>query len=309
MKYKITILWALPASGKSTYAAKHDARKNYYKRSRIIDLDRLFKNKPTYIENAYDFVARDVLDHIEWYQRYYPTHNNKTDLINDKGEIPIILDGLITTNENAKKLIEAIKKDFSNREAYTIYKENPSELIFEIVFWEKDIDSCLWNDFGRRKVQSRITIENLPFEEPSKELLKEFNINLIRKLIVRKSAAKLWMHATVGSESLKSSTWCLGGNGKNCWGDEWTIHSTSQPASFREFDDLLTNICPSITFLQYKKIYEESVSIEESSEGDYYGGNADYACYSCDLEKLYQSLLEMRLIAEITDLSQIIKED
>ena len=57
-------------------------------------------------------------------------------------------------------------------------------------------------------------------------------------------------------------------------------------------------VCPNITLLQYKKLYNSLVSIESGCENDYYGGSTKNAYYKCNLKDLYNMLIEMGLINE-----------
>lgn len=173
-----------------------------------------------------------------------------------------------------------------------------SDANFEIVWWKPDIESCLHNDRGRRKVDSKITIENIEFEEPSEELVNKYKIKVTKKEVVKKPNWKVWAQEKgFDDDKLKSSSWCLGGTSGNCWGDEKSIISSDpQPISFTEFDNLLEKICPAIGFLQYKKLYNETVTTEIKGDGDYYGGYVEYANYICNLSKLNEMLIEMGLI-------------
>lgn len=191
-----------------------------------------------------------------------------------------IVDGLITTNENAEKLINLVKKQIKD------------DFKIEIVFWKKDIEACLHNDKDRRIVNSTITIENLPFEEPSQELIEKFNIKVIKKKVQKKSGYQSWQKKNAMKDNkLTSEEWGLGGTSGNCWDDtKYSISADPQPVNFKEFDELLEKICPNITFLQYKKIYNNCVTTETHQQSDYYGGSVEYCKFVCDLDKLYQEL-------------------
>lgn len=204
----------------------------------------------------------------------------------------VTLDGLVTTNEVAEKIFNVIKFHPESRNF---------EYQFEIVWWSKSIEDCLHNDRGRRKLNSRTSIENIPFEEPSKELLEKFDISekqCIRKLVVRKPEHKAWAgeNDLGDADRLYSDSWCLGGTWGNCWGNSGTVSPGTPLTSFKEFDDLMERICPTLNFLQYKKLYNNTVSVEDYSEGDYYGGSVSYAKFVCDLKKLHEMLREMQLI-------------
>ena len=97
---------------------------------------------------------------------------------------------------------------------------------------------------------------------------------------------------------LRSDTWCLGGSWGDCWGNTGMVSADEQPTEFKEFDDLLMEVCPNITLLQYKKLYNSLVSIESGCENDYYGGSTENAYYKCNLKDLYNMMIEMGLINE-----------
>jgi hypothetical protein len=59
----------------------------------------------------------------------------------------------------------------------------------------------------------------------------------------------------------------------------------------------MERVCPNMTFLQYKKVYNATVTTETKGEDDYYGGHVEYACYVCDIPKLYEMLKEMGVVA------------
>ena len=61
---------------------------------------------------------------------------------------------------------------------------------------------------------------------------------------------------------------------------------------------MLSELCPDISFLKYKKLFAECVEICEQPERDYYGGCVTYAYYQCNVERLIELLLEMEIIKE-----------
>lgn len=249
---KVTILWGLPGSGKTTYANL------FSKKDTLIvnlDLNRKRNKKP-----------KDIVE-------------SKSFCLKTKKRNHIIFDGLITTNEAARELISAINFACD----------------FEIVFWSPDREACLHNDYGRRKESSEITIKNLPFEEPSKELIAEFNITLINKQVVKKSNYEIWCIENRISE-LSSYEWCLGGVSCNYAGYISEISPEEYPVSFTEFDDFIEKICPNITLPQYRNIYSNCVSVEVKQKNDYYGGFVFFAKYVVDAEKLYSKLKELNVI-------------
>jgi len=266
---KITLLWGLPGSGKTTYAG--EACPPRTRESYVVDVDSMMRHYKG--SKLVDAVGSEVLQRCHYFNH-------------------IIVDGLITLNAQATDVMMGIQT----------HPYNKYELIFEIVWWGEDRESCKWNDRGRRKLDSAITIDNAPFEVPSQELALAFNIpesRIVRKKVERKPAWKVWAqeHGFGKEEKMKGSGWSLGGTSGSCWSDEKShVSAEPQPASFKEFDELLTEICPNISFLAYKKLYNETVTTETSGEGDYYGGYVEHACYVCDVKKLYDMLVEMNVV-------------
>jgi hypothetical protein len=260
---KITLLWGLPGSGKTTYA--ESLQRNVM--VSVVDLDGLQKGMK-FLEDKV-ISALSSSDHV-------------------------ILDGLITTNFSALRIMDAIHQKMSSR-----YK-----LLWEIVYWHPDIDACLWNDRERRSQNSEITIRHTKVEEPSRELLDAFDITekrFIKKKVVRKPVWFMWGDDNIGTIEkdgiLKSMEWSLGGTVRGYDGYESRVYPESQPIAFKEFDQLMEKLCPNISFMQYKLIYNECVSVNSDlGRSDYYGGSTSHARFECDLAKLYLMLEEKGLL-------------
>ena len=65
---------------------------------------------------------------------------------------------------------------------------------------------------------------------------------------------------------LKSNKWTLGGKSW-CYGSDRTYPvSAEEPLEFVEFDELLEDIAPTVTYLQYKKIksYDKTIPNRET---------------------------------------------
>jgi len=95
---------------------------------------------------------------------------------------------------------------------------------------------------------------------------------------------------------VKGESWCLGGSWADCWGGGGSVSGEAQPDGFRELDELLEKVCPNITFLQYKGIYNEIVLTDEYGDSDYYGGSTSYAYKYFMVENLYNALKKRELI-------------
>lgn len=267
------MLWGLPASGKSHYASEQCPPRQ--RQTHVTDCDSITLRVKRYgkIEKVYEEVANDVLNHL-----HYSDH--------------IIIDGLITSNDVADTIFKTITID-PRAASY--------DILFSIVWWSPDREACLRNDRGRRHRDSKITIENCPFEEPSQTLIEAWGMKkrVTRKRVVKKPDWKVWAQevGAGSSDKLKGSSWSLGGTSGNCWNNELhRISAEPQPVSFAEFDSLLEEVCPQISFLQYKKLYNETVTTETSYDHDYYGGSTESACFVCDLPKLYDMLVQMEII-------------
>ena len=263
MKYYITV--GLPASGKSTWAKEYKEKNDKHNFLRYIE-----KVKIINCDNKTD-VEECIKKNL--YKRSLDTDR-------------IIIDGLFTTNMDVKKVINCLK----------LYEGD--EII--ICQWEENREQCLRNDLYRREKNSSVTIRNLPYEEIDIENLGFENVSKINFKVYEKEEYEVFI-SKVNEERryLKSDSWSLGGTGRNCWGDEWEIEKDDEEVEFKEFDILLVGLCPNITFLQYKKIYEKCVVKVEDDVCDYYGGIEGIGYWECDLKKLYEMLREMELIESV----------
>jgi hypothetical protein len=260
---KILILMGLPASGKSFWADN-----NYLESddSLHLDLDKMLNN------------TKD-LDIGEIVKKYYGAYDI------------IILDGLFLTTDDITKIISKISS-----------KINLDSLSFEIHYWNPNRDQCLVNDSLRRNVDSSITIKNAIIEYPNIEKIKQLFDNLKIQVkeheVYNKPDWEVFAEEndiSLNEESFYSESWCLGGSWRNCWGDSGQVNSEPQP-EFVELDSILTKLCPNISFLQYKNIYNKCASIDEYGDSDYYGGSTSHARFVCHFPTLYRTLLENNLI-------------
>lgn len=276
---KILITMGLPASGKTTFAKEYSAT----------------NTKKGYRNNSY------LVQHLCVDEDKYGNKRKNTieavisQTIND-GADEVIIDGLFLNKNDIDKVLSIINHCISD------------DYDCEIHYWIPNKDKCLHNDIGRRNQNSSITIKNSIMEEPTEndlenlknkyELIK--SIKLIKHEIITKPSWKVFSDENSirveDDHYLYSASWSLGGNRRDCWGGDWSISGDSQPDDFSSLDELLEKICQNISFLQYKNIKSQCVSVDEYSEHDYYGGCVEYARYRCDLEQLYNILQEKGLI-------------
>ena len=59
---------------------------------------------------------------------------------------------------------------------------------------------------------------------------------------------------------------------------------------------ILESICPAVSFIQYKNLYNTLVKYDTYSVGEYYGNSTNYAYKVIDLQELFDYLKERGLI-------------
>ena len=89
-------------------------------------------------------------------------------------------------------------------------------------------------------------------------------------------------------------TWVTGGmRGGSCWGGElkpmedW---EKDKEPEFEALDKILEEICPNITFMQYKRICQSVIEEDSEYYPDYYGNSTEYGVKKVKLENLYKEL-------------------
>jgi len=275
---KVICTWGLPGSGKTTFCQNKLSYTNRH------------HNNITPVVLSYDDICYGNINTSEKNKLYV---NRINDYLGGYYKRDTYLDTLVTTNEGFANLFSQLKITGAHEIC--------------IQYWMPDRDACMWNDRYRRSVDSGISITNMPFEIPDvaviKELcpnLKNITITVTRNNVTRKAGWKMFadrfgINHTDGV--FKSDTWSMGGTSGNCWNDNLYAVSGDTPLStFKEFDELMEQAVPTLGFLQYKKIYNNCVSSETYSEGDYYGGSVTYGFYQCDISKLYDELVTNNLI-------------
>lgn len=273
---ELHIFVGLPGSGKSTLAEKYRDNDRYStnpKAGNIMDFDEVYK-KAGFRENL--TINREKIEKM------------KLPIINKPY---VIVDGLFIDQNEYEWVIGLFVKG-----------EQYANVTFEnivIDYWIPNKEACLWNDRGRRNVSSSLSINLIDIEEPNaKKIEKLYGIpTRVKKHTIVRKPAYLIMAGENGVKEihdgkyLRSDSWCLGGTEYGWNGGQWAL-SAEEQLNFDAFDELLEKICPLITFLQYKKIYKECVTIEEFNSSDYYVKSTS-ARHVCDLEKLYNMLVDM----------------
>lgn len=280
MKYIMAV--GLPASGKTTWCEKYRDSKiikrafcaNQYE-VKIISCDNYKKEYKTY-----DCLEEYVYSEIDKVSRHL-------------GINTIVIDGLFTTNYDVIRLLDYISSDLFTSE---------DELV--IIQWKENREQCILNDLYRRNNDSRISINNLPYEDINLEKIREvvdIKVSKEYKNVFKKPNYLIFADKyelfIYDKSYIRSDSWSGGGTWGNCWGGSGTI-SAEEPCEFTQLDELLENACPNITFMQYKKIINHCVETDEYYDSDYYGGCETIFFKKCNVKDLYDLLLEMGLINE-----------
>lgn len=232
------------------------------------------------IDNIIDLDRHNVIEQQTFFEHELAFYFQKYHKIEK-----LCIDTLITTNNELNKLIDIVNNRLSTR----------FDVKYFIHFWKENRELCLKNDEGRREKTSGVTIRNAPLEYPVISI-PNIDFEIIEHDVYEKNyyEKKFISYPDV----LKSERWSIGGNWRDCWGNEGKL-SSEEPKEFEEFDDLLKDICPNIPFLAYKKLRKYCVTCEEDHECDYYGGVEYFKYWSCDMRKLYEALIEFNLIDTI----------
>lgn len=289
MTYDIHILMGLPGSGKS-YFAKHWTANNYRDIFKeyfyIIDLDDYICKGDT-LEDTLVFAFDDK--NVFGLQHFADIPTKRI----------IFVDGLILTIKDLNRVIDTCFMYFNKN-------QHSDHIKFNIHHWNEDRETCLINDnirtkFNNRDKSSSITIRNAKFDN-----VENYNriyttntpvcYNIIKHDVFKLDEFQYLLNEYANEETnMVSEEWSGGGEWCNCWGESGPIEEDSTP-EFTMFDELITKICPNITYLQYKQIYNTCVYIRDDDEFGYYGGYELKHRYVCRLKKLYDTLKEMKLI-------------
>lgn len=265
------IVYGLPGSGKTTFLRK---KFDFLKSNRdfeFFNIDFYMSNLEKY-KNLESYFKKTL-------EPYYLDYGK---------EYNFVVDGLFCTPDEILSFVNKIAEYYGN-------------CVFEVQVyaWNEDRDACLNNDEQRLEDGSRgcpaaNTIKNAVFVPLTDDDLHSENDRIcylpIEHQTVQRATTyeKFFNRQQTNNDELCSIEWCVGGERRDCYGNTsgaWT----DDARDFDELDEFLEQVCPQISFLLYKKIKRECVTLEKRHENDYYG-YYDYNYWRCDLKKLYQIL-------------------
>jgi hypothetical protein len=91
--------------------------------------------------------------------------------------------------------------------------------------------------------------------------------------------------------------WVTGGqDGGSCYGDTDRPVDPEPEPEFADLDAVLENLCPKITFLQYKSVVASVISMGDREVREYYGNYTTYGVKTVRLGALYEKLREKGLL-------------
>ena len=278
-KVEINVLMGLPGSGKSTWRIKNEPTKNRYccRFCSFCCDDYMWDPNSSYNYGRYKTIPEIIKHHL--------SIDNFSDFI--------CIDGLITTNTQVQEVIDVIHTCLPKF-------RNDEDFVIIIHHWKEDREACLHNDAYRRELSSSTSIKNLPLEDPKDYKFESIlEVKIVYHDVVRKNVYEGVFEPLSAFNNfdgmLRSNDWTTGGTWGDCWGNKGECTPESQP-EFEQFDSLIERVAPNISFMKYKRLYNECVTVETNNEYDYYGGCCYKAYYMCDLRKLYDMMVEMNLI-------------
>jgi len=98
-------------------------------------------------------------------------------------------------------------------------------------------------------------------------------------------------------DGIISVDWTIGGlTGGSCWGGSADTARTADPEpEFEDLDKILAEICPNISFLQYKRLCQAIIKTKDWTEAGYYGNYYEKRIKSFSIAELEEYLKDNNL--------------
>ena len=268
---KVHIMIGLPGSGKTYYCKQLRGKDPFHIdhfdenwiQKRLWDSDKRFRPMPK--EKLLSFLKR---------------YSNK----------PVfLLDGLFLSTELILDILESL------REWTTL-----EEIVLD--YWPENREECLRNDFHRRRTGSALSIETLSIDVDFEAIKATYPglVKVVTHQVYHTPDYVLFFRPFLPEQQedqekyLYSTNWSLGGTHWTYTGETSGIIDAEETPPFAELDQLLEKTAPNLDLSTFRRIEKECVVIEKYEDSDYYS-RIEKARYRCDLETMYEILMEIHL--------------
>lgn len=306
MSRSIVLMWGLPGSGKTHFVRetylKNNGRKVYtsvnpYGSTVILALDYKVRavNGKVNLVPVEDTVYSMTMTPERRLREFESSLNSVEKLFTSGKVSTVVVDTPCCSYEYFRTIVGKISE-------MLLYAD-----VIDVEAFEENREICKVNDYGRRNIDSRFSIDSMPFDFPTADSLSEIvrsaigdrNVRVVvnKHSVFQKDTWKNIMQKYLrdaGEEFipdsiLKSESYSLGGTIYGI-GGEVTHQVEGEPmGEFTELDDLLVDLCPELTFVLYRQIKSGLVKIVEQDDSDYYS-RCSSVHYEIDLAQLYEFL-------------------
>ena len=198
----------------------------------------------------------------------------------------LCIDGLFWNTDMLDSLLTEVKRYL-----------NPDNIIVDV--WEENRESCIRNDYLRRPINSEATIRSLIIDVNYSYLKEKYGIKIERHVVYRVPDYVMFFRQyglDLKTKYYDSDSWVCGGVVQSFNGDWGPIDAEAPKTSFSEVYDMLCEINSEISISRISFI-ESCITIEERIDNDYYS-RTQSQFFRCDMEKLYNGLIEFGYISE-----------
>ena len=151
-------------------------------------------------------------------------------------------------------------------------------------------------------------IKNIIYFDAKENQWKEHSneYGILERFLGSKSSQKedfnVKSYEVIEKSGFMAVAWHIGGaQGGNCWGNEAKsyIKENPTPLDFTLMEKILEDVCPNLTYKQYKKIVS-SLEIKEETTGnyEYYGNNTEYFVRYFPVKNLVNAIEKLDTLIE-----------
>lgn len=171
------------------------------------------------------------------------------------------------------------------------------KIVFHV--WQSDVETCVYNSEGRipkeevEKIRtSKIDASNLAYVGTLLQCEIETVNHFTKPMPEWRHFCFLNSLKLVKEKYLYSQDWTTGGCSYDDEGNAYPVYPEEPINDFKEFDDFIDKICPSISLKQYRRFVNECCSIESFLPQDYSNDEIYHSRHICDMERFYEILCE-----------------